>query len=202
MHAAASLLLPCSAAPCWRLAVAVLSLALTGELALAMALGLTLALAPLPALAMALALTLAMAAAMAPAMVTAMARALVGATPRRGMRVLSGAVKRQHDPQAAAGGEFVWRMSLRSVSAMTPRLPAALPAAGETCISCWADVKARPLRHDEPRSRAAQAPWLEPQAQWVLSVHREECPGRPRVPAVCRRRGAGSRRIFWASGEA
>ena len=49
--------------------------------------------------------------------------------------MLSGAVKRQHDPRDAAGGEFVWRMSLRLASAMTPRLPAALPAAGETCIS-------------------------------------------------------------------
>ncbi len=127
---------PCPAAPCWRLAVAVLSLALTGELALAMALGLTLALAPLPALAMALALTLAMAAAMRPAVVAAVALALVGGGAAAGhVCVLSGAVKRQHDPRDAAGGEFVWRMSLRLASAMTPRLPAALPAAGETCIS-------------------------------------------------------------------
>ena len=65
------------------------------------------------------------------------------------------------------------------------------------------ELREQPTHHLlEPRSGAAQAPWLEPQAQWMLSVHREECPGRPRVPAVCRRRGAGSRRIFWASGEA
>ncbi len=69
---------PCPAAPCWHLAVAVLSLALTGELTLAMTLALTLVLAPLPALAMALALALAMAAAMGPAVVTAVALALVG----------------------------------------------------------------------------------------------------------------------------
>ena len=60
---------PCPAAPCWRLAVAVLLLALTGELTLAMALALTLVLALLPALAMGLVL--------APALAAVLARAFV-----------------------------------------------------------------------------------------------------------------------------